>query len=395
MKRVPLRRRALAAAMGAYQHLDRPAAPAQPSRPKYYTPPSGSPLQALPDDVLRRLLAGVPILDHGATAAACRAFRAVVNGPQFLALRRRYGFAEHDIVLVGCRDPPIKVRTARTSRVQFDITGGYTISAEGSPHSVSTTDGGSRLFVFTRQGDALHRQDVWVVDVSSGECRFLANLPMRRRSHCMEWHGGCLYVAGGRGYPANGEYARYLRSFQIFNEATGAWDDSPPMPHGCADAASGVIGNQLVIAGGYATPSNPGLVGYNLVTQLYDFTTRTWRVGAPLPFRRTDACGVVCDAKLFVTSGHDSAGMLVYDPQADIWSAESYTEQVAPISGELGVRAACTHNGRLVVFLKNGTARERAAAGDWSAYDLADEARDIVADTPGYIDYMAQTVLLG
>ena len=41
------------------------------------TPDAGtSPLQALPDDVLRRLLAGVPRLDHGATAAACRAFRA-------------------------------------------------------------------------------------------------------------------------------------------------------------------------------------------------------------------------------------------------------------------------------------------------------------------------------
>ena len=70
----------------------------QPYRPKYHTPPaSGSPLQSLPDDVLRRLLAGVPRLDHDATAAACQAFRAVIKGSNFLALRRRYGFAEREI----------------------------------------------------------------------------------------------------------------------------------------------------------------------------------------------------------------------------------------------------------------------------------------------------------
>ncbi len=101
----------------------------QPYRPKYHTPPaSGSPLQSLPDDVLRRLLAGVPFLDHGATAVACRAFRAVINGPQFLALRRRYGFAEHDLVIVGGNysgyGEDLKIRTARASGVRLSINDG-------------------------------------------------------------------------------------------------------------------------------------------------------------------------------------------------------------------------------------------------------------------------------
>ena len=55
------------------------------------TASSSSPFQELPEDVLRRLLAGVPFLDHGATAAACRAFRAVIKGSQFLALRLTSG----------------------------------------------------------------------------------------------------------------------------------------------------------------------------------------------------------------------------------------------------------------------------------------------------------------
>ena len=107
---------------------------------------SSSPLQALPDDVLRRLLAGVPRLDHGATAAACQSFRAVIKGSNFLALRRRYGFAEREIVLVGTRyaQPNNRVFTACTDEIQVSFASGRL-----RPGSVSTTDGGGRLFVCT------------------------------------------------------------------------------------------------------------------------------------------------------------------------------------------------------------------------------------------------------
>ena len=44
-------------------------------------------LQTLPDDIQQRVLAGIPLDDHQATASACKAFRAVIRGPKFLALR--------------------------------------------------------------------------------------------------------------------------------------------------------------------------------------------------------------------------------------------------------------------------------------------------------------------
>ena len=56
---------------------------------------NGAPLSALPDDVLQRILVGVPLDDHRVAAAACRAFHDVINGPRFPALRRKYGFAEY------------------------------------------------------------------------------------------------------------------------------------------------------------------------------------------------------------------------------------------------------------------------------------------------------------
>ena len=58
-------------------------------------------LTALPSDCLQRVLLGVALDDHDATAAACRAFRAVIRGPRFLRLRREYGFAERRIILLS------------------------------------------------------------------------------------------------------------------------------------------------------------------------------------------------------------------------------------------------------------------------------------------------------
>ena len=378
----------------------------QPYRPKYHTPPaSGSPLQSLPDDVLRRLLAGVPFLDHGATAVACRAFRAVINGPQFLALRRRYGFAEHDLVIVGGNysgyGEDLKIRTARPSGLRLSINDGgglddlLELSSRGVLHSHSTTDGGTRLFVCLESRSMAFptQMDVWSVDMSSRTYCCLTTIPMRRSLHSFEWHDGCLYFAGGFRPPLSA--TDFLRSFQVFNVATGLWGDLPPMPQPFMLAASGVIGNQLFVAGGRANDNNTSLS----TLQIFDFTTRTWRLGAPMPAAKKDSIGVVVDGKLFViTSGmasHDPT-ISVYDPRSEKWSLESNT----PFR-HMRVRYACAHNGRVIVFLVSGQVFERAAAGTWSAYDLSDEAREIVGGTSqtyvesSAIDYMAQTVLLG
>ena len=350
------------------------------------TPDAGtSPLQALPDDVLRRLLAGVPRLDHGATAAACQAFRAVIKGPQFLALRRRYGFAESGIVLTGgLITTALKIRTARASGIRVGNIAGVKIASPDVLHSGSTTDG-TRLFVCVTQDSFPCQTYVYAVDVSSRKVSFVATIPMNRRLHSIEWHGGCLYFAGGFGLPANERYNDYLRSFQVFNEATGLWGDLPPMPHAFSLAASGVIGNQLFVAGGRNDDAD-----YNLSTlQIFDFTTRTWRLGAPMPAAKQEAIGVVVDGKLFVITSYDPT-MSVYDPASDTWSVESN----APFR-YMNVKHACAHNGRVIVFVNGRGAFERAAAGTWAAYDLADEARDIVGDTTSWNGYAAESVLLG
>ena len=353
------------------------------------TPASSSPLQTLPDDVLRRLLAGVPRLDHDAMAAACQAFRAVIKGSNFLALRRRYGFAEREIVLVGTRyaQPNNRVLTACTDEIRVSFASGRL-----RPGSVSTTDGGGRLFVCTMNDPDHDGEAVWAVDVSSRECSRFAKLPLRRSYHCMEWHGGCLYVAGGYGRREEDWDSHQPSSLDIFNEATGVWEASPaPMPNPCTCAASGVIGNQLFVVGGLTVHAAHLELPptHHRALRIYDFTTRTWRLGAPLPRTMPNLeCGVVADGKLFAIRNDDQV-MFVYEPQTDMWTEEEF-----PWDSHVG--RACSHNGRVVVFLKNGTSFERLAIDEWQPYDVIGEASNFARDDPAYSDtYVAESVLLG
>ena len=52
---------------------------------------AGSNFLALPDDLRWRLLALIPHDSLTAAALVCRAFHAVISGPQFPALRQRFG----------------------------------------------------------------------------------------------------------------------------------------------------------------------------------------------------------------------------------------------------------------------------------------------------------------
>ena len=301
-----------------------------------------SPLLALPDDVLQRVLVGVPRDDHDVAALVCKRTRGIITGPRFLALRQRYGFAEYGIVTIAFRlsfgPSVLQIKMAHQREVMA------TIPADQLSLYGSTTDGGARLFVTTRPSQIL------AVDASSRRWRRFATLPRNQRFQCMEVHGGLLYVAGGsrRGEPA-------INSFHVFNEATGLWEDLPPMPHACRMAASGVIGNELFIAGGY-DPQQPGRLR---TLQIYDIATRTWRVGAPPPRTPGITIGVVADGKLFLIRSQQST--LVYDPHSNTW-----TEEAGPESDDTSVLHACAHEGRVFAFRRDGTEYSRATDGSWS-----------------------------
>ena len=103
-----------------------------------------------------------------------------------------------------------------------------------------------------------------------------------------------------------------------------------------------------------------------MTLQIFNFNTETWRLGAALPEPRIWAIGVVADGKLFVIN-RGSKNLLVYDPQSDRWTEEAPPPAVTT-DGSTYIRSACAHKNRLVVFLSDGTACERANDGSWSPY---------------------------
>ena len=362
-------------------------------------------LMSLPDDLLQRLLVGVPLEDHRAAASACVAFRDVINGPKFLALRRRYGFAERGVVIVGesmfSWVDVVEIRIAgRGLRGQSDPTHPYLrdtredASKSGVMANIrhvsfngSTTDGGSRLFVSTTGPGAPNQ--IVAVDVPSRRWKRLASMPLNQIWHCLQWHDGLLYVAGGDDRTVNPRlqglaHCHALNSLHAFNELTGSWEKLPPMPHACLQAASGVIGNQLFIAGGYSESER------SLRTlQIYDIATRTWRVGAPLPKSCLGSnCGVV-DGKLLVANSFHLSYTLIYDPRSDSWTEEAAGQGLnSCLIGGVDVEHSCAHNGRLVAFTRHGGVFERDTDGLWSRGSCG-------VNGEGLHDFVSESVLLG
>ena len=165
------------------------------------------------------------------------------------------------------------------------------------------------------------------------------------------------------------------------------------MPHATMSAASGVIGDELFVAGGYIHNAEDmeDVAVYDL--QIYDFTARTWHLGAALPYQSDFVKGVVADGKLFVISTvlDSSKDLLVYDPQSNSWTEEAPPPTVTNPDDRHGdvwitVNSACAHKNRLVVFLSSGRAFERANDGSWSPLEFAAALSD---------DDLVESVILG
>lgn len=308
------------------------------------TDTSGSFFTALPDDLLQRVLVGVPVDDHRVAASVCQAFRGVITGSRFPVLRKKYGFAERGVVSVRIgRQNVLDVVIEHKSEIVGTISGGRLSD------SVGATDGG-RLFV-SRPNDGEYIGEVLAVDVSSRRWRRFVTLPNSiPYEHCIHWHGGLLYVAGGWG--PDDSQPSFLRAF---NETTGLWEELPPMPHGWWDAASAIVGNQLFFAG-----------GRDLTTlQIYDIGSRTWRLGASIPDSRSPhANAFAVEGKLCLTYLDPNDALLsdlrVYDPQSNTWTKEAMPSPRA--------RLVCSHDGRLIVYQENGTVLARATDGTWFPY---------------------------
>ena len=85
--------------------------------------------------------------------------------------------------------------------------------------------------------------------------------------------------------------------------------------------------------------------------------------------------------------------LLTYDPQSETWTeSASY-----PSEGRYPPRMhhACVHNGRIIVFMENGSAFARAADGSWATYEGAAAVGPPVFGLLAPQHYISESVLLG
>lgn len=85
------------------------------------------------------------------------------------------------------------------------------------------------------------------------------------------------------------------------------WSLGPEMPAATAGGATGVLGDDLIVAGGtlWHTPDAKRYVPW---TQVCDLRTRTWRVGPDLPAARAYAFSAVVDRRMYVLGGAGQDG---------------------------------------------------------------------------------------
>ncbi|HEX9989316.1 MAG TPA: S8 family serine peptidase, partial [Chloroflexia bacterium] len=128
---------------------------------------------------------------------------------------------------------------------------------------------------------------------------------------------GNFYVAGGQ-MGNNTPVPNVAR----FNSASNTFTALPNLPVPVGQAAVGVTGTKMYVAGGYLGGTTAASVTSTL--QIFDTSTNTWTFGAPMPAAKEAAAGVIANGKFYVIGGDDFnatvATNYVYDIAAGTWS---------------------------------------------------------------------------
>lgn len=134
----------------------------------------------------------------------------------------------------------------------------------------------------------------------------------------------------------------------LANPTDAAWTALPPPPYPVSNFAAGVIGSSLYVAGGLCWGSNGWRMPSDTL-QVFDFGTRTWSLGPPMPAARYYGAGCACLGKLYIVGGKDASRQLtrevyVFDAASGEWS------RGLKLPFDRYYHSCIEHRGKLVVF---------------------------------------------
>ena len=137
------------------------------------------------------------------------------------------------------------------------------------------------------------------------------------------FHDGLLIVAGG--YEGPWATKRIVATVRCFDPVLHSWTEMTPLTTPRYGAAMVVLGEHLLIIGGFDTR--------RLTTvERYSFVTRAWTALAPLPSARCSMTAAVHGGQLFVFGGYTGGTtvtdeVLLYDSEGDRWEVVARLSQ--------------------------------------------------------------------
>lgn len=198
-------------------------------------------------------------------------------------------------------------------------------------------------------------------DPSNNAWRDVAPLPEPRHHVHAAVVNDKLYVLGGLkalSFTADGDS-------WVYDPGLDAWSPVASMPAGTERGGGvvGVVGDEIVVAGGLRQGAVPD-------TSAYDVVQNTWRSLAPLPEPLDHLAGGAVDGMVYALGGRDtgiedlSGDVYVYDPGSDTWSAGA--SMLTPRGGTAGAVV----EGRLYVFGGEGNVDAQSGVfAEVSRYD--------------------------
>jgi len=190
--------------------------------------------------------------------------------------------------------------------------------------------------------------------------------------------GDFLYAAGG--HDAKG---RPQSIVQRYSPKINKWETVASMNDSRTRHCM-VASSYLYVFGGYSSDEDIPLMS----AEYYDHLSDSWVEIAPMNRRRSDACAVSVQSKIFVIGGEDILGSPiklafceVYDPTTNRWTAIASTQQPRSHAG-----AAVVKN---KVFVLGGVDKNNRELRSVECYDTDKQEWEEVVDLPVEIEGFA------
>lgn len=178
---------------------------------------------------------------------------------------------------------------------------------------------------------AVLAQPAWTV---AGE------MPVVRGQAVAVAEGGKIYLLTG-----SGPGAAATGMLQVFDPASGGWEDLATMPDIASHAGAAVVGGNIYVVAGFIANVHAGAMARVF---RYDIATDRWEAVAPLSVPRGSPAVVALDGRIHAISGRNDDGLTgaheIYDPASNTWRTAAALPHPRDHAG-IGVA-----NGRLHVF---------------------------------------------